>query len=1057
MARQGFIQNKHSFADGLVTEGNLLSGNQAVVRWAVNFHFKLTGEAHKRKGLQGEKENTPSFSTVTSGSPEPETKVWTFSNVEAMGFSGGDLSVFRGGRNLVVFPHGDSPFLSDVYAPVVLSEESSSLEEDLSLPTTFSGKMEIVKVSGRLLVLQPTSVRWIYKDPEDSKWKLSKSLVSQTDQKIYGGALVRDFEGVTDGLEVNEEPAILTQNHKYNLLNQGWTEDKILEYFHSEHTSGYPTNAQMWHEGKDDEDKFSPERLKRLNFGESPAAKGRGIISAITQDRSSVFPGVRPTLQAAAVGSPSTPYMYTTGASFGGRAAFGGCNIESARRKVFISPVLPNLRAYGTTDQEDQVIDEPGLLVAGGHGPIYWSEDGEKWTSSGSPDIQVRVIKYHPKLDVWVAIGTSSQLISSDGKDWRTFTTPAIPLSKVPSGIIADEKEDRFISVTPSAVAVSSDGSNWSRISSNVNGLTGIAYSKDLDIYVATANQTFSNPVGGVYTSKNLSVWTKVKDFGSGAIARDDKAGVFIIQEWPSFPTQRYGFWTSEDGETWVKRESLGRFTRQIAYSDRLNIWVAVSSDANNPNNERVWSAPSSGHPWTQRKNNGLEPRSVVFWEETDRFYLVNHNGNNHMYSEDGQTWHTFSGPQSFWAVEAKQPTFQTIVTDSVDDFFDRIFMFYQKNDPTAEISNEIHADDGVVVEISELDSIQKLASLANSLIVFSENGVWAITGPDLESGFRADEHMQYKVSSIGTRYPGSIIEADDAIYFWSDSGIYAVSINEMGRFDVSPISRGRIDDFYSRISPKFREKATGYHDSHNDKIVWAFYEGKDSQESGRKRNQLLILNLKTGGFETHVLPETVESSSSREVIPTVAGFIQDPSFPGEEGEIPLKILTGFNNDFYVNEFKGTDFTDYEGINKVRSQTYPAYIETWPDTLEEPAYRKQTSWVHTYLRRTETGFKESDGILVPENESGCTMQGIWDWHNTARGGKWGKPRNIYLRKKMYTPKDSNDPFDTGEEVIHTRGRVYGRGSSLSLRFESEEGKNTQILGYTVVYTAEGNP
>lgn len=50
---------------------------------------------------------------------------------------------------------------------------------------------------------------------------------------------IRDFYGLEDGLYVNEEPSVLSKEHKYNLLNQGWTEANINTYYNNTNPSPY--------------------------------------------------------------------------------------------------------------------------------------------------------------------------------------------------------------------------------------------------------------------------------------------------------------------------------------------------------------------------------------------------------------------------------------------------------------------------------------------------------------------------------------------------------------------------------------------------------------------------------------------------------------------------------------------------------------------------------------------------------------------------------------------------------------------------------------------------
>lgn len=95
---------------------------------------------------------------------------------------------------------------------------------------------------------------------------------------------IRDFLGVDDGLAVDNNPGSLSDEHEYNLLNQGWTSARITTWQSSE--SNYPANNQQWFLGKDTEGAFDPDTLAEVDFGTTPAPKGRFIIDAFTRSAS---------------------------------------------------------------------------------------------------------------------------------------------------------------------------------------------------------------------------------------------------------------------------------------------------------------------------------------------------------------------------------------------------------------------------------------------------------------------------------------------------------------------------------------------------------------------------------------------------------------------------------------------------------------------------------------------------------------------------------------------------------------------------------------------------
>lgn len=109
---------------------------------------------------------------------------------------------------------------------------------------------------------------------------------------------IRDLQGIADGLRVDERPSTLSEEHEYNLYNQGWykqrrltsgsaVESDPIAEFNTVH-SEYPSNADIAHLGMVDSSGdliFDAEWLKDQTFGGSPAPKGHFVVDAFDIDR----------------------------------------------------------------------------------------------------------------------------------------------------------------------------------------------------------------------------------------------------------------------------------------------------------------------------------------------------------------------------------------------------------------------------------------------------------------------------------------------------------------------------------------------------------------------------------------------------------------------------------------------------------------------------------------------------------------------------------------------------------------------------------------------------
>lgn len=1075
MPRRGLIVNKHNFSGGMITEGSLLSdAENVIVRDTVNFDYDSLGRAVKRKGLDLEDatEGDSSFDVLTgaSFSSTAGKQVWTFNNVDAEEESGIDVAIIRLGNTLVVSRLGQDESLQDH-----ITSTEPHVQNSVSR-VTVEGDLSLVKIQGRVMVLQPNSVRWLFLD--SGEWQISDNLVS-TSSAEYGGAIIRDFEGVGDNLEVDEEPSVLTNPHKYNLLNQGWTETRINEYFTAR--GRYPSNSQVWYEGRDTDNEFDPEELQKISFGRSPAPKGRALISAISLDRASAFDSVTSDGMPDPISvDPNSGYMFRTGTTFGSRVALGGNDVETARRKVFISPIISSLSRNESVTLTTGAVVEDGILVAASDDRFGWWEDSGSFsetgdlttTNDGITKFNNRVA-YSPDLDLFVSVFPDWSATSGDGKSWSTWTQHGFPSfagERVNDVIWANGFFYAFGDGYVSSKLRSSDGVNWNSFTTslNVTNIVNAAYSPNLGRFACVTPD-------GIFYSNDALTWTDVTplDFEASnymVMERSDEAERFVC-------AASGLIFYSEDGLSWTLAEEDNAYTEPsgLAYSPVLGIWALcyITVDFRAPQAEelKIKTAPANAGVWNTQSTSPIGPRWVsMHWLSGPDVFIALHAdntpGNPQMFtSPDGSTWtqSDLYAPGAWSHGAVKQPVISTAVTGTFNKFFEKVFQFYQINDPTADISNELLADDGLVIEISDIDSVVKLASLANALLVMGENGVWALTGVDILSGFRTDDYMQYKVSNYGTRYKDSVIEAGNSIFYWGDGGIYQLALGQTSRMEVSNLTEFTINEFYKGIGPDSRANAIGYHDQHNKKIYWAYHDPTSTVGNTTDRNAILVLNLSTGGFYPYRLNDM--SLLGTDYATGIVGFTQDPNYPNTDGTIPLKVVVqrrdtedSENVQFSVMEFNDENFVDFNTYDGADSLSYPAYLETWPEVLQQPNTQKQALWVHTYFLRTETGFEEdSGGGLVPVNPSSCTMQGRWDWHNSSAGNRFSQERQVYRYRRFYVPADSDDIYDTGEEIIHTQNKVRGKGSALSLRFNSTPGYNTVLLGYDVVYSAETAP
>jgi hypothetical protein len=166
------------------------------------------------------------------------------------------------------------------------------------------------------------------------------------------------------------------------------------------------------------------------------------------------------------------------------------------------------------------------------------------------------------------------------------------------------------------------------------------------------------------------------------------------------------------------------------------------------------------------------------------------------------------NGAQSGWVL------FSQVVTDQT-----KLANCYQSNDPTAEVLSDLLDDDGGLIVIPEVGEIVALKGSSNALIVFATNGVWSVVGGD--NGFKANSYIVGKITNVGCLSPDSIVEIEDTWIYWSNKGIYALKLGQLGEGQVTNISDQTLRVLQQHAQLLSRIRAVGTYDDITKKVEW--------------------------------------------------------------------------------------------------------------------------------------------------------------------------------------------------------------------------------------------
>jgi len=423
----------------------------------------------------------------------------------------------------------------------------------------------------------------------------------------------------------------------------------------------------------------------------------------------------------------------------------------------------------------------------------------------------------------------------------------------------------------------------------------------------------------------------------------------------------------------------------------------------------------------------------------------------------------------------------------------------YQINDPTSEDLNSLLSSDGGIIVIPEIGSVLKLFAMQDALVILADNGVWSISGPD--GVFKATDFTVSKISSIGVDSAESVVDVEGTPVWWGKTGINTVIQNEVTfKFGVTNISKDTIQGFYDDIPALSKVDAKGIYDQATKKIFWLYRSIANIDNLDRYRfDKILVLDTRLGAFypwkiETFsTVPYYIGSvfttsslNSADQTFNIVDGIdnvldgadqvvFADKLIIGSDTFVKFFVFTeGLTNvQWSFGGFTSTRFKDWFSVDSV-GVDYLSFFETGDEMMGDVQRDKQSTYIHVLFNRTETSYVDGS-FETWVRPSGCFMQAKWEWSDSANSSKFSPKVQVYRFQRRingivkdgldivvdgvdqvfvsntYIPSSGTD-FDSGFPVTITKNKVRGVGKALRLRFESESGKDFDLLGWAINFS-----
>jgi len=527
--------------------------------------------------------------------------------------------------------------------------------------------------------------------------------------------------------------------------------------------------------------------------------------------------------------------------------------------------------------------------------------------------------------------------------------------------------------------------------------------------------------------------------------------------------------------------------------------------DESSPSDERKYDAQNAGwntgngaptdltkrltHPWYA----GKDATGVYDAAEWDKIYTgTTLTGNGHyildFFNKDRSTVSGVSGLTSetetsrfttvanfagraFYAGLNSATNTDIVLFSQLIDSFSQLGECLQQNDPTSEQISDVLATDGGTIRIAGAVGIKVLYVIDASLYVFADNGVWRIEG--IDGVFSPTGFAVKKVTDVGIVDASSFLVADGSPIWWSRHGIHTLDFDSTsGRPVESNLTIATIQSYWDQIPNESKTKLKTAFDPVNKRAYWAWPDQGEEVES--KINNVLVLDAALrafypwriedsgtdtdcvidfefySGFGASLAALDVVTTNGDDVVTTAGDDVisqQTTNVATGSPAIIAIIRDGATNKITMGSFTGDDFLDWGTTN------YVSYAEAGYDFMGDLLLKKTAPYITTYMRLTETAWQGDENTgYQPDNPSSMFVTAYWDFKSNSSSS----PQQAYRFKRMPVVNSSNLlDFDHPESVIVTRMKLRGKGRSMRIKFESEQGKDFILLGYSVLGGVNG--
>jgi hypothetical protein len=357
----------------------------------------------------------------------------------------------------------------------------------------------------------------------------------------------------------------------------------------------------------------------------------------------------------------------------------------------------------------------------------------------------------------------------------------------------------------------------------------------------------------------------------------------------------------------------------------------------------------------------------------------------------------------------------------------------YQENDPTSDQFFDLLKTDGGTITIPDIGEIVNMVVLGRSLLLFSNNGVWAITGNEA-LGFTATDFTQERINTIGAIDRKSFVIASGTPIWWNYDGIYGIRTSRNAiDYDISDLTLDSIKTFYQEIPNDQKTNARAIYNTITSEVQW-IYGPEDNKRilvfdalnnvfyPWSFDNSLYKFKTAIGFQNLTAVSENIDivTTGGDNIITTDGDTVVSTVFSENNTSLTIKYLvTDGTNDYLMTE-DIFDHVDWKGLPNGDTQ-FRSFFDTGYRVRGNANRKTQVNWLIVW----------SEVDLF----SSCFVSALWDYSNSGDTGNWSRKQQAISNRRAY---------DYGKRRLKIRGSGY----AVQFRFESEENKPFTITGWS---------